>query len=333
VTFDSFTLRTGCSVEFIRAFDPNGTAPIKLTGNEFSNNITGNRGDNAINGGGGADTMTGGAGNDTYQIDNTGDVVNELANNAIVTPFSFTLQPGASIEILRTYGSATTTPINLTGNEGFQIIFGNAAANTLDGRGGSDRMTGNDGDDRYFIDNAGDEVVEFTNQGTDTVIAATSYSLAAGSAVEILRTFGSATLTAINLFGNELANNVQGNNGPNLLAGRAGNDIIFTGGDTDAIRFDTALSPSNIDTIVDFSVVLDTIQLDDAVFAGLPTGTLAAGAFRIGAAAQDADDRILYDGASGSLRFDPDGSGGGGASVFAVLSTGLALTNNDFVVV
>jgi serralysin len=84
---------------------------------------------------------------------------------------------------------------------------------------------------------------------------------------------------------------------------------------------------------VDFSVALDTIQLDNAVFAGLPTGTLAAGAFRIGAAALEADDRILYDSASGSLRFDPDGNAAGGASVFAVLSTGLALTNNDFVVI
>ena len=55
--------------------------------------------------------------------------------------------------------------------------------------------------------------------------------------------------------------------------------------------------------------------------------------FVIGAAAQDADDRIVYDDTTGALLFDSDGVGGAAAVQFAVVNTGLALTNLDFLVV
>jgi serralysin len=64
----------------------------------------------------------------------------------------------------------------------------------------------------------------------------------------------------------------------------------------------------------------------------LVAGTLAANQFVIGAAAQDADDRIVYDDTSGALFFDVDGAGGAAALQFAQVSAGLALTNADFLV-
>ncbi len=51
------------------------------------------------------------------------------------------------------------------------------------------------------------------------------------------------------------------------------------------------------------------------------------------AAAADAEDRIIYDNATGALFFDSNGSAAGGAIRFAQLTTGLALTNADFVVI
>ena len=66
---------------------------------------------------------------------------------------------------------------------------------------------------------------------------------------------------------------------------------------------------------------------------GWRLGTLAATAFRIGSAAADADDRIIYNNTTGALRFDSDGTGANAAIQFATLATGLALNNNDFVVV
>ena len=62
-------------------------------------------------------------------------------------------------------------------------------------------------------------------------------------------------------------------------------------------------------------------------------GALASGAFRIGKTAVDANDRILYDAATGNLWYDRDGNGSAAAVQFAKLSTGLALTAADFVAV
>ena len=60
--------------------------------------------------------------------------------------------------------------------------------------------------------------------------------------------------------------------------------------------------------------------LDDAVFTGLGLGTLGAGAFRTGSAAQDADDRIVYNQATGQLFFDADGNGAGAQVLFALVA-------------
>lgn len=58
------------------------------------------------------------------------------------------------------------------------------------------------------------------------------------------------------------------------------------------------------------------IWLENAVFTSLiTTGVLAAGAFRIGTAALDTDDRIIYNNGNGQLMYDINGSGAGGAIV------------------
>ena len=110
--------------------------------------------------------------------------------------------------------------------------------------------------------------------------------------------------------------------------------LIDGGLGQDIIRFNTALGATNIDTVNGFSVADDTIQLENAVFAALTTlGVLNADAFHIGAAAADAEDRIIYNSATGALSYDANGNGAGGLTQFAKLATGLAFTNADFGVV
>jgi Ca2+-binding RTX toxin-like protein len=114
-----------------------------------------------------------------------------------------------------------------------------------------------------------------------------------------------------------------GQGGNDVLRGGAGNDRLFGGAGTDAFVFDTALG-ANVDALPDFDPVQDVIHLDNAVFTALATGVLAPGQFRAGAnlgAAQDADDRIVYDTTTGRLYYDADGVGGTAAIRFASLGS------------
>ncbi|MET0506555.1 MAG: hypothetical protein ABWZ78_00040, partial [Burkholderiaceae bacterium] len=88
---------------------------------------------------------------------------------------------------------------------------------------------------------------------------------------------------------------------------------------------------TNVDQIADFAPADDVMRLDGAVFTAFAVaGTVGVGAFRTGAAAADSTDRLLYDPATGAVRYDSDGTGPTAAVRFATLKTGLAITNADF---
>jgi len=304
-----------------------GTADIDATGNGLANNLVGNAGDNRLDGGAGADTMAGGLGDDTYVIDNAKDLANENAGGGIDTvlsSISLSLKP--NLENLVLTGNAA---LNGNGNGEANVLTGNGAANVLDGRAGADTMSGGGGDDTYVIDDTGDVVVELAGGGTDMVQSSLSHAL--GANVERLKLVGTADIDAT---GNELANALMGNGGHNRLDGGLGADILAGGGGGDTFRFSTALGPDNVDRITAFDHAADTIQLDDAIFASLGLGALGAGAFNLGMAATQADDRILFHAGSKSLYYDADGLGGGAAVKFATFDalTG-ALDHTDFLIV
>jgi len=53
----------------------------------------------------------------------------------------------------------------------------------------------------------------------------------------------------------------------------------------------------------------------------------------IGSAAADADDRIVYNQATGQIFFDADGNGAGAQVLFATVNAGTVLSASDFVVI
>lgn len=75
-----------------------------------------------------------------------------------------------------TMGSANLTGI---GNALDNHLTGNSQNNVLDGMGGADIMAGGKGDDSYYVDNAGDKVIEQAGEGVDTVYAKVSTALSA----------------------------------------------------------------------------------------------------------------------------------------------------------
>jgi len=276
--------------------------------------------------------MTGGTGDDFFVVDNAGDTIVEGFGGGLDTVFtSIGYVLSDDIERLGVNGFSTTYAINLTGNVRANEMWGNDGANVIDGGAGADIMYGFGGDDLYVVDNAGDTIVEGSGGGFDTVFTSISYVLF--DDIERLGVNGAGTTFAIDLTGNARANEISGNNGANVIAGQGGSDVLIGNGGADTFAFTSSIYAGSIDQVLDFQVGVDKIGLDDGEFAGLSLGALAPGAFHTGAAAHDADDRIVYDSATGALWFDADGSGGGAAVQFASLSSGLGLAASDFQVI
>jgi Ca2+-binding RTX toxin-like protein len=129
-------------------------------------------------------------------------------------------------------------------------------------------------------------------------------------------------------------NALSGGAGNDLINGMSGADVLAGGAGADSFVFNTALATTGVDTIIDFNVTDDAIRLENAIFTGLggATGILASGFFHIGASAQDANDRIIYNASTGALFYDANGNAAGGVTQLAKLSAGLALSTSDFLV-
>ncbi len=332
----SHGLAAGSHVEILSAISLSGTDPLQLSGNELDQEIYGNAGANVLRGGGGTDFLLGGFGDDTYYITSGGETIFEYAGEGrdiIYTSLSHGLAAGSHVEILSAISLSSTEAINLGGNELDNYIFGNAGQNILYGGGGLDNLIGGGGDDTYYILGGNEILSEEAGQGRDSAYTNVSYALAEGAEVEILSAASLGGTEALSLTGNSIANGIFGNAGANTIDGKGGGDYLAGGGGADSFAFTTTLGAGNVDTIADFLSGTDRIALDDAVFAGLGLGALDPGAFVVGSAAADADDRIVYDQATGALLFDADGSGLGAAVQFASVGPGTILAASDFTVI
>jgi Ca2+-binding RTX toxin-like protein len=134
------------------------------------------------------------------------------------------------------------------------------------------------------------------------------------------------------LIGSASNDTLTGANGNDTLIGGAGADSLTGGLGLDTFVFN---SPSEgVDTITDFIVADDTIQVSASGFGGgLVARTLPVDQFVLGTAALDANDRFIYNSLDGALLFDADGVGGASATQIATLSLSLAMTNANIVVV
>lgn len=209
----------------------------------------------------------------------------------------------------------------LFGTDRNDWILGGVGDDRLYGRGGNDRLYGEDGNDRLHGSNENDRLSGGDDNdnldgraGNDTVYGGTGNDRLYGS-------FGDDYLSA--------------GSGNDRLYGESGADILRSGSGKDAFVYNNAPnSAAEIDTIRDFSVANDTFWLNNRAFTGLGNeGQLKSSAFRIGTAAQDATDRVIYDRDGGVLYYDEDGNGATGQVAVAKLSTNLKMTSLDVLVI
>ncbi|WP_419899056.1 calcium-binding protein [Roseomonas sp. USHLN139] len=120
----------------------------------------------------------------------------------------------------------------LYGFGGADTLIGGDGNDTLDGGSGADLLQGGPGDDLFIVDHPGDRVREAPGQGSDTLRASVSFSLA-GQFIEHLQLTG---LAAIDGTGNSLNNRLTGNRMANTLHGLGGNDILDGGAGADRLH-------------------------------------------------------------------------------------------------
>ena len=195
--------------------------PVTIIGNSANNTLTGGSQNDTLNGGTGADTMIGKAGNDIYIVDNTGDVVTELANegtDTVQSSVSYTLP--SNVENLTLTGTAL---ISGTGNALNNILIGNSASGTvLYGGGGNDILTagtggyqvlyGDSGNDRFnFSSTASQEGRTYLNKIHDFIQGSDHIDFSGLGVTNITASFGFyipgyTTLLAFNSSNQQVAN-------------------------------------------------------------------------------------------------------------------------------
>jgi serralysin len=125
---------------------------------------------------------------------------------------------------------------------------------------------------------------------------------------------------------------INGGSGNDWIAGSSGNDTLTGSGGQDTFVF-VQYGTGHADVVTDFAGnSWDSIRLDASTFTTIgAVGRFATGDVRFfaGTAAHDADDRIIYNAATGQLWYDADGNGSGSAELIATLTTRPAVVASD----
>ena len=188
--------------------------------------LYGEAGNDELQGGDGNDRLYGGDGNDRLfgQVGN--DILYGGAGDDLLVGFT------AHNEAKRTLGP------------------GESDDDYLDGGAGADHMEGGQGNDTYIVNSVNDVILEFANEGYDTVISSANYILNAN--LEELRLVEGFN---INGTGNALDNRIVGNSSDNILDGVTGADTMIGGKGNDTYYVDNVgdrvveLAGEGVDTV------------------------------------------------------------------------------------
>jgi len=211
----------GMGTDYINAGGGNNYIVANSSANETINGGAGN--DKIFVGGADADYIDAGDGNNYIDDSDNGmsdTIIGGAGNDTIFAR-------GASDDYI--WSGDGNNYVDATGSSS-SAIYGGGGNDTLVGGIGNDTLYGGEGNFVYVI-TAGDKIVEYADQGTDTVSTTLSaYTL--GANIENLTHTGTTTFTGL---GNELDNLITGGIGADSLSGLDGNDTLVGGGGSDTL--------------------------------------------------------------------------------------------------
>lgn len=276
-----------------------------IVGSAFDDALTGTDGDNAIEGGAGNDVLIGLLGIDTVSY--------ASAEGGVTVRLAL-----AGAQNTRAGGSDTLSGFeNVLGSAFDDFLWGDNAANVLEGGTGDDSLDGNGGiDTASYASATGRITVDLSLAGAQDTSGAGSDSLSSienliGTAFgDLLR--GSAG--ANHLFGGAGIDFLEGGAGADRLIGGDGRDTLTGGAGADRFVFDdgdSGRSALTTDFIVDFDqfggdrialnqIDADTAQSGDQAFAFIGTSAFSGTAGEL---------RSEFDGTDTYVQGDTDGDG------------------------
>jgi len=331
----SYTLGAGVSIEVMTTVNGSATTAINLIGNDLAQSLYGNAGNNILMGNGGTDYMAGGSGNDVYYVDPSDFIAESVGggDDMVVVPTSYILRDGVEIETLVAWLQDSTDPVNLTGNEFGQSLYGSQGVNSLNGGGGNDylvglggndfllggagndNMAGGTGNDIYYVQDSGDQLFENAGEGDDIAVCFASFTLGSGQSVETLS--ANEGSGALNLTGNALGQSLYGNSAANVLTSGGGADYMVGGAGNDTFVFTNA---PGVATVGDYAAG-DVVDIGQFLSVAGGTNVVDGGYVRIVGA------QLQVDANGGANSFVTVGNVGGSGNVTIRYQSGGAPTD------
>ncbi|MBC7986532.1 MAG: calcium-binding protein [Sphingomonadaceae bacterium] len=301
-----------------------------LMGDQGANAIDGRGKSDNIGGGGGSDTLIGGEGDDRILGGADDDEIDGGAGSDHVdgeTGDDLILGGDGGDELIGDFGSPGDD--TLLGGDSSDTLHGGAGADVLDGGAGIDWADYESAPNPLFVDLLMPELNQDHAAGDSYV-----------GVENVIGYFNDDTLrgdhNANVLDGFSRNDRLVGRGGDDTLIGEAGRDRLKGGAGADLFLFEGLENEFgqeiDDDRIVDFLDGRDRIGLGGAGF-GLAPGALGANQFVLGDHARDADDRVIYDPATGRLYVDLDGVGRETQVLIARLIGAPELGVEDFIVV
>jgi len=234
-----------------------------LEGDDGNDTVAGGDGDDTVHAGGGDDQVWAGAGDtgdDLVYTEDGDDIAGGGAGNDTLVGGngSDTLYGGNGNDLL--YGS---DPDADSDDTSANALWSGEGDDTLHGGDGADVMGGGDGGDYLSAGNGADTLYGGSGNGNDTLEGGRGNDTFFAGAGDDILTGGAGSDILFNGSGNDT---VEGGSGDDTLWGGGGDDMLT--GDAGQDTFAFTLS-SGTDTITDFGVDEDTLNLSNGNFSNL----------------------------------------------------------------